>query len=268
MNMINHTRREFLRKAGQAAPALALPRFAGAARKGPNILFALADDWSWPFASIAGARSVNSAAFDRVAREGVMFRHAHAVAPTCSASRASILTGQWFARLEGGANLCGALPAKFDVYPDLLERRGYHVGFTGKGWAPGNWKAGGRKRNPAGPEYRARTGKPPANGMSNCDYAANFDDFLKQRDKQQPFCFWYGGHEPHRRYEEGSGLRAGKKLADVQVPPCLPAGRPGSAQRLAGLCARNRLVQHTPGTHDGDARTHGRAGQHAHRRLG
>ncbi len=222
MDTIQPTRRDFFKKTGQAAPALLLPRLAGAAGKGPNILFAFADDWSWPFASIAGNRSVNSAAFDRVAREGVMFRHAHAVAPTCSASRASVLTGQWFARLESGADLWGTLPAKFDVYPDLLERLGYHVGFTGKGWGPGNWKAGGRRRNPAGPEYQARTAKPPANGMSNRDYAANFEDFLKQRGKGQPFCFWYGGHEPHRRYEKGSGLRAGKKLADAQVPPCLP----------------------------------------------
>ena len=222
MNTVQQTRRNFLKKAGPGASALALPRFAGAARKGPNILFALADDWSWPFAGIAGDRSVTSTAFDRVAREGVMFRHAHAVAPTCSASRASILTGQWFARLGPGADLWGTLPAKFAVYPDLLERAGYHVGFTGKGWGPGNWKAGGRERNPAGPAYQTRTAKPPATGMHRCDYAANFNDFLKQRGQRQPFCFWYGGFEPHRPYEKGSGLRAGKKLADARVPPCLP----------------------------------------------
>ncbi len=143
MNESGFTRRQFVSLTGgllcQAiAPAIPLR----AARTRPNILFAIADDWSWPFASIAGDKSVNTPAFDRIAREGVVFRRAYAVAPTCTASRGAILTGQWFARLEQGSNLHGTLPAKFDVYPDLLERNGYSAGFTGKGWGPGNWKLG------------------------------------------------------------------------------------------------------------------------------
>jgi N-sulfoglucosamine sulfohydrolase len=207
-----------MKAAGALAPAIHLR----AARSRPNILFAIADDWSWPFASIAGDKSVNTPAFDRVAHEGVVFRNAYAVAPTCTASRGAILTGQWFARLEEGSNLHGALPAKFDVYPDLLEKNGYAVGCTGKGWGPGNWQLGGRTRNPAGPEFQQRVNETPASGMSRIDYAANFADFFSQRPKGSPFCFWYGGHEPHRPYEKGSGLKAGKKLAAARVPKCLP----------------------------------------------
>jgi len=200
------------------APAIHLR----AAQTRPNILFAIADDWSWPFANIAGDKSVNTPAFDRIAREGVLFRRAYAVAPTCTASRGAILTGQWFARLEEGSNLHGPLPARFDVYPDLLEKNGYCAGFTGKGWGPGNWSLGGRTRNPAGPAFQQRTNDPPASGIQRIDYAANFAGFLSQRPKDAPFCFWYGGHEPHRVYEKGSGLRAGKRLADVRVPAGLP----------------------------------------------
>jgi N-sulfoglucosamine sulfohydrolase len=212
------TRRRFL---GGAAAA-ALPLTARAAARRPNILFAIADDWSWPFASIAGDRTVKTPAFDRVAHEGVLFRHAYCVAPTCTASRGAILTGQWFARLEQGADLWSTLPAKFDVYPDILERAGYAVGLTGKGWGPGDFTLGGRTRNPAGPLFAQRTQKAPYSGIANNDYAGNFADFLAQRKPGQPFCFWYGGHEPHRPYEEGSGLKAGKKLADVRVPGGLP----------------------------------------------
>jgi arylsulfatase A-like enzyme len=194
----------------------------GAASRRPNILFAIADDWSWPFAGVGGDRTVRTPAFDRVAREGVLFRHAYAVAPTCTASRGAILTGQWFARLEHGANLWSTLPAKFDVYPDLLEKAGYFVGLTGKGWGPGDYTLGGRTRNPAGPLFVERTAKPPYTGIQANDYAGNFDDFLAKRPKGQPFCFWYGGHEPHRVYEQGSGLRAGKKLEDVRLPAGLP----------------------------------------------
>jgi uncharacterized sulfatase len=58
--------------------------------------------------------------------------------------------------------------------------------------------------------------------MSAVDYAANFEMFLAKKQKDQPFFFWYGGSEPHRAYEQGSGLRSGRKLDQVTVPPFLP----------------------------------------------
>jgi uncharacterized sulfatase len=59
-------------------------------------------------------------------------------------------------------------------------------------------------------------------GISNNDYAGNFEDFLSAKPKDRPFSFWCGFHEPHRTYEEGSGLRSGKRLEDAAVPPFLP----------------------------------------------
>jgi uncharacterized sulfatase len=222
MKIPKPTRRRFLQAGASLLPALnpALSKAAPATR--PNILFAIADDWSWPFASIAGDKTARTPNFDRVAREGVLFRYAYTAAPTCTASRGSILTGQWFARLEQGGNLWSTLPGKFDVYPDLLEHAGYRVGFTGKGWGPGDYEPGGRTRNPAGPEFNKRHAPPPTKGIHNIDYAQNFADFLGERKAGQPFCFWYGGHEPHRPYEAGTGLRAGKNLADVRLPGGLP----------------------------------------------
>src|SRR5436190_15838855 len=32
--------------------------------------------------------------------------------------------------------------------------------------------------------------------------------------RSKPFCFWYGGFEPHRRYEAGSGARLGGKTIE------------------------------------------------------
>ena len=58
--------------------------------------------------------------------------------------------------------------------------------------------------------------------MSEVDYAGNFKEFLNSRPKGKPFYFWYGGMEPHRKYEPGSWKKAGKKLKDVVVPPYLP----------------------------------------------
>src|SRR5262249_54291782 len=60
----------------------------------PNILFCLADDWAWPHAGAYGDKVVQTSVFDRVAREGVLFTHAFSAAPSCTASRAAMLTGQ------------------------------------------------------------------------------------------------------------------------------------------------------------------------------
>jgi N-sulfoglucosamine sulfohydrolase len=170
----------------------------------PNVLMIVADDWSSPHAGILGDTVVKTPTFDRIAREGVLFRNAFAAAPSCTPSRASLLTGRAVHQLEEGGNLWGFLPTKFSVFPDILESAGYTVGFTRKGWGPGDFKAGGRTRNPAGNQF------------------ASFADFYKQAPKNKPFYFWFGSQDPHRPYEEGSGARSGMNAAAVDVPAFLP----------------------------------------------
>jgi arylsulfatase A-like enzyme len=170
----------------------------------PNILFCLADDWAWPHAGAYGDRVVKTPVFDCVAREGVLFTHAFSAAPSCTPSRAAILTGQAPHRLEEGGNLYGSLPQKFAVYPDLLEQAGYVVGLTGKGWGPGNFQSGGRTRNPAGPSFKS------------------FKDFLATVPADKPFCFWFGNFDPHRPYDKDSGIASGMNPRNVIVPSDLP----------------------------------------------
>jgi len=115
----------------------------GKQRKRPNILFAIADDWSWPHATLAGAKGISTPNFDRVAQEGVIFTNTFCAAPQCSPNHAAILTGRHIWQLEEAGTHGSLFPNKFAVYTDLLEGAGYHVGFTGKGWGPGNWRDGG-----------------------------------------------------------------------------------------------------------------------------
>ncbi|UCD28862.1 MAG: sulfatase [Planctomycetota bacterium] len=171
----------------------------------PNILFAIADDWSWPHAGVYGDKVIKTPVFDRIASRGVLFTHAFCAAPTCTPSRGAILTGQAIHRLEEGGNLFSTLQNKFRVYPDILEASGYYVGYTGKGWSPGNYQLGGWSRNPAGPKFKG-----------------GFREFLEKVPLGRPFCFWFGSHDPHRAYEKGSGLKSGMKIEDVVVPPFLP----------------------------------------------
>ena len=201
--------------------ALGGPAAAGGVER-PNILVAISDDQSYAHTSFAGCGALKTPAFDRVAREGVFFRNGFAASPGCSPSRAAFLTGRHTWQIEQAGTHASSFPAKYVVFPDLLEQAGYHVGMTGKGWGPGNFKVDGRPRNPAGPEFAKRTTQPPHAGISRKDYAANFADFLGAKPKDRPFYFWYGATEPHRAYEKGAGLKVGKKLEDAAPPPFLP----------------------------------------------
>ncbi|MBI1320665.1 MAG: sulfatase-like hydrolase/transferase [Candidatus Hydrogenedens sp.] len=205
-------------------PALlcAAARAEEAAEKRPNILFAIADDWSWPHASIAGAKFVATPNFDRVAREGVLFENAFCAAPQCSPNRAAILSGRHIWQLREAGTHSSLFPKDIVVSPDLFEQAGYHIGFTGKGWGPGNWEDSGRHRNPAGPEFSDLEFDSVPAGINDTDYAANFEAFLEQRPEGAPFYFWYGGKEPHRGYLKGAGVKAGKRLEDVALPAFLP----------------------------------------------
>ncbi len=189
----------------------------------PNILFIIFDDWNGStHAGAYGCDWIATPNFDRIAKEGILFRNAFTSNPKCSPCRASILTGRNTWQLEEAACHNGIFPAKFAVYPDLMEEAGYAVGLTGKGWGPGDFSPGGRTRNPAGPSFDELTQDVPASGINRNDYPGNFAAFLDQKPEDEPFCFWMGFKEPHRGYELGSGVRLGKKLEDVEVPSYFP----------------------------------------------
>lgn len=188
-----------------------------------NILFAISDDQSYPHSSAYGQQVFHTPVFDSVAANGLLFTNAFVAAPQCSPSRAAILTGRHIWQLEEAGTHASIFPDKFPVFTDALEKAGYLIGYTGKPWDPGNYLAGGWKRNPVGPEYNSKKlTKSPTTGISKTDYVANFKDFLSAKSADQPFFFWFGAQEPHRNYEEGSGAAAGLHPDSVHVPAFLP----------------------------------------------
>jgi len=180
--------------------------------KRPNILFAIADDVSFPHMGAYGTSWVKTPNFDWVAENGLLFQHAYTPNAKCSPSRAIILTGRNSWQLEEAANHVPYFPAKFKTFFEVLKEEGYFTGHVAKGYAPG--KPGtidGQPRELVGPAYNSIKTTPPTTGIGRFDYADNFRDFLQKRDQEQPFCFWYGSFEPHRAYEYGTGSRLGGK---------------------------------------------------------
>ena len=187
----------------------------------PNILIAISDDHSWAHTSIQGSAFVETPNLDSVASNGFLFANAYAGSPGCSPSRATLLTGQHHWMIGPAGTHGSSFPVYYETFVDVLEDAGYKVGFSGKGWGPGDWLGGGRDKNPAGVEYNdVKLKTRPKTGISDTDYASNFEQFLAERDDGDPFYFWYGAHEPHLRYaEEG---HSEDKMSTVDVPGFLP----------------------------------------------
>jgi arylsulfatase A-like enzyme len=170
----------------------------------PNILILMSDNHSWNHLGCYGDPVIKTPNIDGLSESGIRFTNAYCSAPSCTPARASMLTGQDIWRLEEGANLWGTLPAKFKVYTDMLEEAGYLVGHEGKGWGPGDYEAGGRGRNPAGERFNS------------------FEEFYNEKEKGQPFCYWYSSRDPHRPYKVGGWEKTGIDPDQIPVPPYLP----------------------------------------------
>ena len=124
---------------------VSLSATSGFAAERPNILFAFADDWgryASAYAAADGSGSPNDIVktphFDRVAKDGVLFRHAFVTAPSCTPCRTSLMSGQYFYRTGLSAILQGARwDENTPAWPLLLHDAGYHIGKVYKVWSPG-----------------------------------------------------------------------------------------------------------------------------------
>ncbi|MCG8602399.1 MAG: sulfatase [Verrucomicrobiales bacterium] len=214
----------------------------------PNILFFFADDWG-RYASIYGEAEpggindvVKTPTFDRIAREGVLFNHAHVSAPSCTPCRSALLTGQHFWRTKTGSILLGAtFPEDLPTFPVLLRDAGYHIGATYKVWGPGTpsnfpFSATGTMYGQAGSKFNGfsqyvtrevekGTAVEEAKQALLDEARGNFKAFLADQKEGQPFCYWFGPTNVHRKWIKGSG----KKLWGIdpdtlkgKMPPFLP----------------------------------------------
>ena len=193
-------------------------------KKAPNILICIADDASFAHFSANGSNWVKTPAFDYVAKNGLLFNKAYTPNAKCAPSRACILTGRNSWQLEELGNHLAYWPAKYGSVFETLKINGYHTGYTGKGWAPGDpGIVDGKARELTGRAYQSKKLIPASQGISNTDYVNNFKDFLNQKKADEPFAFWFGSWEPHRAYEYGSGAKHGLDIRTIDdIPPFLP----------------------------------------------
>jgi len=64
-----------------------------------NVVFILADDLGWRDTNLDGSQFFETPNIEALAAKGVSFSNAYAASPTCSPTRASIVTGLWPSRI-------------------------------------------------------------------------------------------------------------------------------------------------------------------------
>ena len=214
----------------------------------PNFLILFADDWG-RFASAYAAIDpepllslVRTPNIDRIAKRGVLFRHAFVSAPSCTPCRSALLSGQHFWRTGRGSILQGAVwDPSIPAFPLLLDQAGYHIGETFKVWSPGTpgdapygagkfaYEKSGRKFN----DFSENVTQAVREGSSVeavktellDGVESNFKDFLQSRPDGRPFCYWFGPTNTHRQWIEGSGESLwgfDPKQFQGKLPPFLP----------------------------------------------
>lgn len=170
----------------------------------PNFLVLMSDNHYSDHLGCYGDKTVKTPAIDKIAKNGVRFTNAFCGSPSCTPARGAMLTGQEIWRLGEGANLWSSLPDSIPTYQDILELAGYHTGHDRKGWGPGDYKAGGRDKNPAGTTFK------------------NLNEFLDKNTGQKPWSYFLSSRNPHRPFEYESGKNLGIDVEKVFVPPYLP----------------------------------------------
>ena len=125
----------------------------------PNVILMMADDVGWRDTTPYGSTFYETPNLERLAARGMLFTNAYAASPLCSPTRASVLTGQYPARLrlttpaghlakvildpqvpEAAAPDHHAvmpqtrtrLPNEYVTYAEVLKAAGYRTAFVGK----------------------------------------------------------------------------------------------------------------------------------------
>lgn len=116
---------------------ITMPLFLFAQSKKPNIVFIMADDLGYGELGSYGNSFNETPNLDKLATQGMRFTQAYAAAPICSPTRASVITGQYPARVGITDFLPEHTerwldPAKYFTINEVLSQVGYHTGIVGK----------------------------------------------------------------------------------------------------------------------------------------
>lgn len=214
------TRRGFLRSV--AVPAVWSSSLA--AHRRPNVLLITADDLNYDSVGCYGCSIPNiTPSIDRLAKSGLLFRHAHVTAAVCQPSRSVLMTGRYPHR--NGAEGFGPIRRDVPTLQEQLSAAGYLNGILGKEThlAP--------REKFCWDTYVSM--EELGQGRDPVLYYRYTKDFLrKAKSSRKPFFLMANSHDPHRPFagSEQEAKRWGRHLPfkrqvkpdEVPCPAFLP----------------------------------------------
>lgn len=171
----------------------------------PNIVFIMSDDHAFQAISAYQNSLIETPNIDKLAEQGILFNRAFVTNSICAPSRAVILTGK-FSHLNGIRGNEGAFDGSQQTFPKILQEQGYQTAMIGK------WHL---KSHPTGFDYwNVLPGQGdyynPAFIKQGVDtvyegYVTDVItelslDWLKNRNKKEPFCLMMHHKAPHRSW--------------------------------------------------------------------
>ncbi|MCZ6671325.1 MAG: sulfatase-like hydrolase/transferase, partial [Verrucomicrobia bacterium] len=206
-----------------------------------NVVLILSDDHRYDVMGFMGHPFVKTPHMDRLAKEGVHFRHALVTTSLCSPSRASILTGLVTHR-HGVTSNAPPSPPDAHYFPQYLQTAGYQTAFVGK-WHMGydndsprrgfdHWVGfKGQGSYVPGPNILINiNGKHvPQKGYITDELTDYAVDWLQERSADQPFFLYLSHKAVHSNFTPARRHKGNYADSAVTHPPTMP----DTAQRRA-----------------------------------
>lgn len=150
----------------------------------------------------------------QLAHEGFLFRNAHCAAPTCSPSRAALLTG----KTAHETGMFGLVHRGWDMR-DYHEHLAAHLGKQGwhTAWAGVQHEFKDVSRAPYAENIESRWRGPWGRDQATANAAAHW---LREESHEQPFFLWAGFFLPHVPFVPADPKRF--PPGQMQPPPTLP----------------------------------------------
>jgi arylsulfatase A-like enzyme len=180
-----------------------------AAAKAPNILFIFSDDHALNAIGAYGSKVAKTPHLDRLAKEGMLFKHALVCNSICGPSRAVALTGK-YNHINGFIDNHSIFDNTQQTYPKLLQKSGYQTAVIGKWHLESDptgfdhWMILPGQGSYYNPDFVTATGKTQIPGYCTDIIADESLKWLKDgRDPNKPFmlCCWHKA--PHREWSPG-----------------------------------------------------------------
>jgi arylsulfatase A-like enzyme len=189
----------------------------------PNIIFIFSDDHDADAMSVYNKKLIQTPGFERMAKEGMLFKKNFVANSICAPARATILTGK-FSHMNHHKDNQTAFDTSQYTFTKQLQNAGYQTALVGK-WHLKTLPSGfdswtvlpgqGQYYSPEFINMRGDTVSYPDEYATSLTTKKSIE-WLEKRDKNKPFLLMVHHKAPHRNW--WPELKHAQKFANLLIP--------------------------------------------------